>query len=203
MQTGQIISQYTVGGITFSGTVTQEAEGQISHVVTLPAGVAGARDASGVANLPAGHGILVSDVVDVHWLDPADGSHKVRRGLVVDAASASDIDFDEIPAGEGDALPPDGTAVVVSVQTIVTTAFEGDLVRIIASKATQLALADFRSAAGSELVQKYAANATWSWATGQGFANPLAADSLIEIRLSNGSTTEATFYLGILYDSAV
>jgi hypothetical protein len=203
MQTGTITSQCTVGGISFSAAVSQQGEGQISHVATIPAGSAGAISAAGVDGLVTGHGISVSDVIDVHWLDPADGTHKVRRGLTVDVSNANDIEFDEIPAGEGDALPAVDTAVVVSVQVIVTSAFDGDLVLMIAAKMTQLAFMDLRDAGGSELAQKFAANGLWWWATGQGFTNPIAADDITEIRISNGSIAAATFYLGILYDSAV
>lgn len=199
--TATINAQYTIGGIAFSGSSSQSAEGQIGQVVSLAAGVAGAISSAGVDGLATGHGISGSDVIDVHWTDPSDGSHKCRRGLTVDTANANDIEFDETPAGEGDSLPAEDTACVVSVQTVVTCPFDGDLLLMIAAKSTQIAVADFRDAGGSELVLTFAANGTWSWETGKGFSNPVASDDIVQVKVSNGSTTAATFYLGILYDS--
>ena len=201
MQTGRISSSIAVGGISFSATVTRQAEGQVSHVVELAAGFAGQISAAGVDNLATGHGIEIGDVIDVHWDDPTDGTHKCRRGLEVDASDTNDIEFDETPAGEGDALPAVGTDVVVSVQSVVNTDWDGDDLEMIAVKSTQRASADFRDAAASLHSLKLPAGETWSWASEQGFANPFTGNPVTEIRLSNGSTSAATFYVGLLYQS--
>lgn len=201
MQSASIISNYIVGGISFSATISRQAEGQVSHVVNLAAGVAGAISAAGVDGLATGHGIQVSDVIDVHWTDPADGSHQCRRGLVVDVANANDIEFDETPAGEGDTLPAVETPVVVGIQTVIDTDWDGDLVELIACKSTQRANVDFREAAASQHSQKLPTNEAWSWVSGQGVENPSAGNPVTEIRVSNGSASAATFYCGLLYQS--
>ena len=203
MQTGQIVSSIVVGGIQFTSTVSRTAEGQVSQVVVIPAGQAGAISATGVDGLTTGHGIIATDVIDVHWTHPADGvTHKCRRGLLVDSATANAIVFDETPVGEGDALPAEDTAVVVSVQVIVETDWDGDLLEMIAAKNTARAMADFRAAAASIMALKQVAGEAWSWASGQGIANPLTGDPVSSVVLSNGSTAAATFYLGLLYQSA-
>ena len=201
MQTAQITGNYVVGGISFTSTVSRSAEGQISHVVDLPAGVAGKISASGVDNLATGHGIQAADVIDVHWTDPTDGSHKCRRGLTVDAANANDIEFDETPAGEGDALPAVGTDVFVSVQTVISTDWDGDDAEMVACKSTVRAMADFREAAASQEAVKLVAGEAWSWVSGQGVANPFAGNPVVSIKLSNGGATAGKFYLGLLYQS--
>ena len=202
MQTGQIVSQCVVGGISFPSTVTRYGEGQVSHVVALIAGATGLiNDGVGVDGMETGHGITGAMVIDVHWDDPGDGTHKCRRGLLVDTANANDIEFDEVPAGLGDALPADETPVIVSEQVIIDTDWEADLLAMIASKCTQRAVADFWDLGGSELTLKQVAGEAWTWASDQGVANPLDGDTVDLLYVSNGSATAATFYLGLLYQS--
>lgn len=201
MQTGTIAASITVGGITFASNVSRQAEGNISHVVALPAGLAGAISATGVDGLATGHGLQAADVIDVHWTDPSDGTHKCRRGITIDTANANDIAFDETPAGAGDTLPAEDTAVVVSKQVTVTTAFDGDNAEIVAAKATQRGSVDFRSASASLAAVKLTAGEAWSWVSGQSAANPLTGDPVASIQASNGSTTAAMLYVGVLYQS--
>jgi len=201
MQTGQIVSSIVVGGIQFSSSVSRSAEGQISHSVVLPAGIAGAISAAGVDGLPTGHGIVATDIIDVHWSDPSTGDHKCRCGLTVDTDAANAITFDETPAGVGDTLPAEDTAVVVSLRTTIDTDWDGDLLEMIAAKNTVRALADFRSASASIMALKQVAGEAWSWVSNQGIANPVTGDPISSIVISNGSTTAGTFYIGLLYQS--
>lgn len=202
MQTGRISSTISVGGISFAASVSRQAEGQVSHIVDLPAGLAGAISAAGVDGLPTGHGLVQSDVIDVHWTDPGDSSHKCRRGLVVDVTSTNAIEFDEEPEGEGDALPAVETPVVVGKQVPIDTDWLGELVELIAIKATKRAVADFREAAASKVAVKLVANEAWSWASGQGVDNPFLGEAIAGMAVSNGSTEAAIFYCGLLYQSA-
>lgn len=201
MLTATITSSYSVGGIAFVSTASRQAEGQIGHVLTLPAGVAGAISAAGVDGLATGHGILDTDTVDVHWDDPTDGSHKCRRGLAVDTVAANAITFDNDPAAEGDALPAEDTAVVVSLRVTVNTDFDGDDVEVVAARCTQRAVVDFRAAAASLAAVKLPAGEAWSWMSDQGAANPLTGDPVDTVVASNGTVTEATLNLGALYQS--
>jgi len=203
MPTGTITQTISVGGVEFSGAISKTATGQVSHVVALAAGVAGLRSTGGVDNLATGHGLTAAQIINVHWTDPTDSSHKVRRQLTIDTATANAITFDETPAGEGDTLPATSTAVVVSVEVVVDTDFDGDLMEMIAMKCDQRAMADFESVTPATLLaQKLAATQPFTWTNGQGVANPLTGLPVDRIKITNGSVVAATYYLGVLYRSS-
>ena len=166
----------------------------------VPAGIAGAISAAGVDGLADNHGIEQGDLVDVHWTDPADGTHKCRRGITVDVAAANAIEFDNDPAAEGDALPAEDTAVVVSQRVTINASFDGDDMVILGLKADQRLMVDFRTAAESLDARKLIANEGYSWATGLA-DNPLTGEAVATIVASNGSTVATVLYLGLLYDS--
>jgi hypothetical protein len=201
-QTGRIQSNYTIGGISFTATATRTAEGQVAPFVdTVPAGVAGAISATGADGLTVGHGILQGAIVDVHWTDPADGTHKVRRGLTVDTTAAAAITFDNAPVAEGDALPAEDTVVVIGVQVVAACLLDGDLIEMIGAMATQRASMDIRSAAASLLALKLVASEGWAWVSNQSVANPLAAGDITHLVLSNSSVVAMTLSVGLLYQS--
>jgi len=200
MQTGTITSTILIGGIGFTSTITRTAEGQISHVVELPAGVAGAVSATGVDGLATGHGLVQGDVVDLHWT--GGGEQKCRRGITIDTASANAVTFDDSPPAGGDALPAEDTAVVVGKQIEVNTEWVGNDSEIVAARLSKIGAVDFRDdTAASVLAAKLAAAASWFWAAGQGVDNPFADKTLATIKASNGSTSECTLHVGVLYQS--
>ncbi|MGQ9649567.1 MAG: hypothetical protein ACUVXJ_05625 [Phycisphaerae bacterium] len=85
-------------------------------VFTYPAGTAGTlttrTDAdNGVITLQAGHGLQPNDMVDVSWAGPA-GSGGIRR-MKVSSVSGNDVTV-WAAVGASDALPAQGTAVVVN-----------------------------------------------------------------------------------------
>ncbi len=193
---------YTIGGTAFASNEVRTAEGAITHVIDLPAGSAGLMDSTtGVDGLVTGHGIVATDIIDLHYDDPTTGLHKVRRGLTIDTDAANAVTFDETPAGEGDALPADGVAVVISVQVVVNTDFAGDDVEIVATKSDVKAMVDIRTSSASKQAQKLATGASWFWMKSFGFTNPLAASAIDEANVSNGSTDVGVVFLAILYQS--
>lgn len=201
MQTGYFNAQAVVAGLTFNISAPREAEGQVSHVVVLEPGIAGAISAAGVDGLVEGHGIQQGDKIDVHWSDPSSGDHKCRRGLVVDTAETTSIEFDESPAGEGDALPDEDTAVVVDVQTEVATSWDGDDLELLVCGATGRMMADFRTAVESKNAAKLASGVLSWWLSDISMTNPYTGDPITVIRLSNGSVAAVTFNCGLLYQS--
>jgi hypothetical protein len=202
MQTSRIQSNYNVGGVAFTATASRSAEGQISHIVDVPAGVAGAISATGADGLTTGHGIIQTDVVDVHWSDPADGSHKVRRGVTIDTAAANAVTFDNSPAAEGDALPAEDTAAVLSKQVPVTRGtWDGDALEMIGLKSNRRACVDFRSDSASVAALKLVAEEGWAWVSGQSVANPFAGETVATLVISNGSTSAMVLSCGVLYQS--
>lgn len=199
-QTGRVAINFTVGGISFSSNETRTAEGAISHIVPVPAGIAGVVNGTTIIDgLVTGHGLQIGDAFDLHWT--VAGVLKVRQGLVVDTANANDIIFDATPAGTGDALPADDTAVVLGVQVVVSTDWDGDTGELTACKSDQITFLGFRTAAAEIEGIKLTAGASWFWLKDYGYDNPFASDDMTTVLVSNGSTTASTVFIGILYQS--
>jgi hypothetical protein len=202
MYTGRITSQLSIGGVSMTGTIVRTAETIVPTQTTLPAGVAGAISATGVDGLATDHGFEALDVVDVHWVDPSDGSAKCRRGVTLDGASANAVTFDNDPAAEGDALPIEGTAVVVSARvTVEGVAFDGDALKILAIKSTRNAIVDLRTSAASAYAPKLAAEEAAWWAAEYSGTNPIEGDTIETIVASNASTSAATLSVIALLDT--
>lgn len=196
---GTLTGTVTIGGQSFSFRIARTAEGGFPQEVPIAAGVAGAISAAGVDGLAAGHGIAQGDIVDLHWT--AVGVRKCRRGLTVDTTAAAAITFDNNPAAEGDALPAEDTAVVVSVQTPVTVEFDGDDVEMIALRMDRDGMADFREAAASQEAVMVTKGELWAWTKDTGVANPLAGNAVTHINVSNADVLAGAFKLAGLYHS--
>ena len=202
MPTGKITSTVSVGGIEFASSVSRTAAGQVSHSTVIPAGIAGVKNSSTTVNgLVTGHGLVGTDVVDMHWTDPTDGIQRCRRGITIDTANANDIVFDETPAPLGDSLPANDTAVVLSKRVTIDTDWDGDLLEMIALKATGRAVADFWDATVSLVAQKMEADQALDWVSNQGVANPYTGNPVSSIKVSNGTVAAVTFTMGALYRS--
>ena len=192
---------YTIGNFSISSTVSREAARVEGYDFTLPVGIAGEITAVGVDTMTTGHGIVATDIVDVHWDDPSSGDHKCRRGLTVDVDNTDDIEYDETPAGEGDALPAVGTVCVVSVQvTLTTLSVVGNNIVMIAAGSDLKSVIDIRDASASNQVTKFAVDQSWSWIKDVGDTNPFAGNTITIIRCSNGSVTLGTINFAVHYD---
>ena len=194
--------QCVVAGLTLRGQLGRDGASQIGERIVLAAGAAGTVSdegfSGGVENLPAGHGLQAADWVDIHWTDD-DGSHKCAREAIVATADADSITF-EVHEPVGDLPIPDvGGAVVVSKQQTITAAFDGDDAQLVAVRATERAMADFRTASASLAAVKLAGGEGWCWAADSGIANPLTGNPVASVRTSNGSTTPAVLTLGVLH----
>ncbi len=202
-QTGSITQQFSLAGVGFSGVLSESGEGTIAQVLALPAGNAGVmKSTTGVDGLETGHTIENGALIDLHYTDTS-GDHQCRRGLTVDSlVGDNELTFDETPVGEGDALPPDETAVVVATQVPIEMTFVGDNLLMIAMKATQRAVMDFSSTITSDFAHKFPnADDVWSWDLKSGFTNPFAGDTPDAGFASNGSVTAATLTIGMLLDT--
>lgn len=205
MPSATIARNVAIAGMNLNSSISRTEEGLISHEVTMTAGFAGAVTAAGagVDGLAGGHGIQVSDIIDMHWT--ASGLHKVRYGITVDVSNANDIEFDDSPAAEGDAVPAEDTEVVVAVQQVIDTDVDMNNAKLVSIHCGQQAHCAFTNDDPATMKGlKIASNATWIWNEGEGIDNPFLAetdDVLDEINATNGSVTEATLKIGILYDS--
>jgi hypothetical protein len=174
----------------------------VGQVTALIAAQPGLKSTAGVDTMTTGHGIVATDIVDIQWTDPTDGSHKARRAVTVDTNTANAITFDETPAAVGDAYPANGTAVTVHKRINVDTDFDGDLLEMLAVKSTGRCVVDFRDVGGAVLLsQKLTADQAFTWVNGQGVANPLTGNPVDHLRVSSGQTAATTCTLGLIYRS--
>jgi len=206
MPTGTINKIASIAGVSIQSTISRTGTGQIGHEVGLPAGKAGSLttrtgDGQGeVTGLPTGHGLVASDVVDIHWAGDSPGC---RYSVTIDTAGANNVTFDDTPAAGGDVLPAQGTAVVVTKQVTIDTDFDGDLVTLIVVSADKAAHVQFRTVTPTVLkAQRLVANEGWDWASGQG-NNPLSGNPVDHVKATNGDgAADATLKIGVLYASA-
>lgn len=204
-----------IGGISAGGTLQRSATGQISHEVSVAAGLSGELDgmdsagtAGTVDNLDSGHAVAEGDIVNVFAAAAeSDGTRKVRHSIPVDSADATSFTFDDVSAGDagGAALPTaDDTAVVVSeFGTEIDSDFDGDDVLAFVVSADQPCVVQFQEGDGTVVGTIVLAKASepFVWIKDQGIANPLAGNAVGKIKVANGGTSAATVKIGILYDS--
>ena len=191
--------QYSIAGLSFSGRVTRDVpvttaiERTAAASSALAAGVAGTLttrtdDNTGVVTA-AGHALIQNDVVTVFW------TGGIRYGMTVGVVAGDDVPVD---GGAGDVLPADETAVVIAEQDVLDVDFDGDLVELIAIKATGRAHLVFAENDDTVLhPQELTAGEPWSWASGQGTPNPLTGDPVGKIKLANGTTAAIDVVGGI------
>lgn len=201
-QTSTANLTFTLGSVSITSIETRTGAEVASFNITLPIGIAGLMNGTtSIDALDSSHGFSVADLVDIHWTDPTDASHKCRRGIRVDTSNTNDIIFDEAPAGEGDALPADGTVVIVGLQITVTAiSIVGADIVMAASGCDQQSNLDFRTGAASIQSTKHALGSSWGWIKNWGDVNPFVSDTILNLVASNGSTTIATMTVAVMYD---
>ncbi|MBI5863761.1 MAG: hypothetical protein HZB38_04490 [Planctomycetes bacterium] len=150
-------------------------------------------DTAGVATLEAGHGIIVSDVVDVYWTGGR------RYNVNVTAVNVNDVTFS---GGTGDILPAQSTALTMMKQKTIDTDFVGNLLVAIGALCAARAHISFYETATLRLAVDLTANELWFWVNGGTAANPLAGASVTHIVASQAGTVEASLKIGALYNSA-
>ena len=190
--------QATIAGLTINGTIQRTADGGRSHEIPLPAGTAGtlttrSGDDTGVATLESGHGLQTSDQVVVFW------SGGVRYGMTATVAG----DAITVASGQGDNLPAQDTAVVVTKEVVVDSLFEETDLQLIVVNCDQQAAVSFIGASLGVYVD-LPAKEVWLWGADQVIANPLTGGiaGVNNIYAANGSsTTAATLLVGILFDT--
>lgn len=199
MPIGTISSTIMVAGINVHSNVIRTDDGQISHELSLPAGKIGTLstrtdDDTGVATLETGHGLTVSNTVDVYW------TGGVRYGMDVTAVDGDNVTID---LGAGDVLPAQSTALIVTLRIEIDTDFDGDLVKMIAAHSNKRAHVEFlEEGDASILARELVANAAWTWISDQGVANPLTGNPVGKLQVSCGEAAVGELKVGVLYNSA-
>lgn len=114
----ELARQIEGGNVAISQLVAREADGIVAHEVPVAPGKAGTlstknSNSAGIATVSSGHGIVQGDTVDVYWAAAA------QFGLEVTAVTSTTITFVGPAAPDSAPLPDEGTAIVVSKQTLV------------------------------------------------------------------------------------
>jgi len=193
---GIIRESYDIGGISFSSVVRRTGETALAiSPVTLRAGVAGKRSASGIDTLPTGHGFLAQDVCDVHW--SVDGARKCRRAVTIDGATANAVTFDDNPAASGDTLPANGTDLVLSHQEHIGLDVDGDTLEMFAFRTDGDAVMALWAGVSEVQFAKLTAKEAYSWVKEHiGLSDgTFAGLSFTEI-VASSATTQATQFVG-------
>lgn len=202
MPTASVALNTSIGGVSFSARITRTAAGQISHVVTLPAGQAGelttrTDNDTGVVTTTATPTVEADDLVVVSW------SGGRRYGAVVDSVDGNAITFGTTTVGAGDNLPIAETAVVISKMVEIDTDFDGDLMELLHVHCNKSAVVQFREEDDTSI---YAMDVTASeslpWVSDLSGANPLTGDPVGNIIAGTTDTEAAELRVGVLYESA-
>jgi hypothetical protein len=198
MPTGKITKSIVVGGINMLAVATETDTGLISHEVELSAGKSGTLSTrtdndTGVCTIGTSHGITDADVVDVMWTGGA------RYGMTVTGYDGTTITVD---AGAGDNFPLVSSAIVVSVQTVIDTDFDGDLMSMLVATCTTRVHLDFQENDGTSLYAvDIAAGDACEWTESSGVTVPITGDPVGQICVGNGAASAGTLKIAVLYDS--
>ena len=198
MSTGTISASVQIGGVTSAASV--QRSGDILDVaIPVPAGKAGnlttrTTDATGTLTMAdAGHGITTGAKIDLYWVGG------MRYGVTVGTVSGTSVPID---LGAGDILPADESAIVACVQVSANVAFDGDDATIVYAQCPQRASVDLNTAVPASVKHVELADAEpFTWWSDSGIANPVAANTIATAKCSNGSTTDSTITLRVLYDA--
>lgn len=204
MPTSRLTISGDIGGISMLSTINRSADGQVGHDVTLPAATAGTVSSytagppeQWTLNLP-GHGLAVSDIIDVYW----DAGR--RYGMQVVDVTGDDVTIQDGSTAGGDNIPTtQGYAVTASRQTTIDTDFDGDLLTLIGALAKARAHLGFFDAGGALVLSVDLTDSElWYWASGGTASNPLAGKVIDYVVATQAdSSAAANLKLGLIYDS--
>ena len=140
-------------------------------------------NSTATATFAAGHGFIDDDVCDLYW---AAGKRCQVTAAVTDDSVA-------LSGGHGDALPADGTAVILCKRTALPdVAFIGNNLSAYLVGGDQRVVFDFLNAGGASLATIEVACPPFPafWFTGYG-TNELAGCTVASATVSNGSNSAA------------
>lgn len=188
-----------IGDLALNSVVSRDASGVIRHKITLPAAKAGTlstrtSDTAGTLTMEAGHGIVDSDVIDIYW----DGGR--AYGATVGTVATNEVPF---TGASGDVLPTVDSDITAQVQQEIDTDLEGDLLVAMAALCGEKACVGFMEVAARSLTLDLVESEAYWWVDDQLAANPLDSLTITSAVVTQGGDAEATFRLGMLYDSEV
>ena len=187
----------SLGGKSFNESKTISGEALLVHELSVSAGESGdlttRTDAdTGVVTLDdSGHAFVTGDKADVYW------TAGCRRGMEV-TVTGNEITVD---GGEGDDLPSQDTEVTLCEPDELDITVDGDNVVGFVFQTAARGAFTLWDAGGLEFSREVGAGCNYIWHNVDGTPNPIEGDSIIKVRVSNGSTAAATMKVGFVYNN--
>jgi hypothetical protein len=197
--TADISIRTRVAGVNIDSTIRRTDELEQAFRATMPAGRAGTLstrtdDNTGILTVASGHGITDADTVAIFW---EGGS---RYGVDVTATTSTTISID---LGAGANLPIVTTPIVVAKESEHVLAIIGNDIAVIAAGCDNRASINMRDSGDSTLLRyDIAAKEGRLWVSGTDQDNPLSTNTVANIVIANGGTTEAELRIGMLLNTA-
>lgn len=199
MPTATISNRLTVDGTTYTQATSVSADSVIRTEKTGATALAAAKIGqlttrtdtnTGTLTMASGHAITTGQRLDVFWEEA--GVKGARRGMTVGTVAGLSVPID---LGAGDDLPTNLTAVTAQVPVSEAFLVTGNNVRYIFARATRRACVVFTDvsdvelhAIEGELDGTSTQGNGYQWYTGNGVTNPLAADAVAKVYMSNGDS---------------
>jgi hypothetical protein len=187
---GSVVKTVSVDGTEFNSTRAPSATGKVVRGATLAAAKTGTLttrtdDNTGTLTMSSGHGITTGNKIHLYWVN-TDGT----RGFAHTVAGTVATNSVPIDTGAGDNLPPLNTAVTAMVPTSYDFVVEYANLVLLAFRCDQPAYAVVRQSGGTveEAVEVTGSTGSYSWDSGDGTSNPLAAD-VTSVDVSHGDAT--------------
>ncbi len=192
---------HSLGGISFSESLSLSADAEIAHDKSVPvawAGLLGTRtsDTAGTITVTeSAHLITTGARADLYWTGGC------RRGIVVGTVAGESVPF---TGGSGDNLPAEDTAITVALPEELDLTVVGDNVVAIFLYFAGLGQAVFCDGSNVEkMAQSVGAGQVWDWNNTNGVTNPLTGDTPTKVFVSHNVTTAAqTIRVGVAYNNA-
>jgi hypothetical protein len=189
------------GGRSFSKNTDVLADGQYARSVSVPAAKTGGTltgrtdNDTGIITMPAGHGIITADKVDIFW--NVGGVLGSRQGMTATVAgNAITVD-----AGQGDNLPALNTTNISMMKpTTEDFVVTGDNVKAYVAGATAPGWVIFLSGASAILktVRLVSGTLVDDWNNVNGGANPFAGLAIAKVSFSHGEAAAQTMTAAVL-----
>ena len=195
------------GGVTIQPqAVMRTGSASIGYEETLTAGTAGtlstrSTDVAGTLTVATGHGVVTGDKIDIHWdLAGVKGvAYSATVGTVAAAPGDTSIPF---TLADGDVLPAEDSAVVMSEQLSINASIDGDNAKILAV-IVETNDKSLRTAAHVQFVDSSAAeiaeidlitNVPQVWDIEGGSANPFTGNPITAAKVSNAGSSSTEVY---------
>lgn len=193
---GRVQKVITIGGENFNQNTTPVGDGVVVTKVLVPAAehslmLTKTADDEGAISVPIS-GVLNSGLLDVWW----EGG--LRRGMTAEMDSMGNI---AISGGNGDALPAENTAVLISIPIIRKLGIKRAREDCIAYASEGDGYFDLVNDSGYTITRRVSAGSTYLWEEGSGIERSwfFIGTIITELRFSHRETTSKLMRAGIIY----